>query len=371
MRVVHATKFYYPKVGGIEWVARELAMGCRDRGDRVSVVSAVERGRGERTHYDGIPTVKASSLGVLMSVPLAPTYPVHLRRSKGNADLLHFHLPDPLSVTSEVATGRTDAAVVATFHNDIARGTHRKVLAAYRPVLERFLDRTDEIFVTSPTLRDNSPFLEPYREKCTVIPLGIDLDEFGTYRGEEYELPGDPDRPTVLFVGRLIYYKGLEYAIEAMGDVDADLLVAGTGELRDDLRAVARENGVESRVHFLGYVPEEKKHYCYDSADVFVLPSVATSEGFGIVQLEAMSYGTPVVNTNVETGVPWVSQDRETGLTVPPEDPDALARALDELLENDDLRERLGRAARRRVEERFTKDRMIREYLRRYDALVE
>lgn len=368
--VLHASKFSYPKVGGIEHVIHELAKSCVNRGDTVRVVSATDRGRGHRATYDGVRTVKSSSLGVLLSVPIAPTYPLHLRRAETDADLVHFHLPDPLSVTAQMAIGRSEATTMATFHNDIARGTHRKALAAYRPVLDRFLARLDEIVVTSPRLRDLSPFLKPYRQKCTVISLGIDVDEYGTYEGPTYDLPGESDRPTVLSVGRLIYYKGLEYAIDAMTRVDADLLVAGTGPLGETLREHARQKGLNDCVHFLGYIKEKKLHYCYDAADLFVLPSIATSEGFGIVQLEAMAYGTPVINTNINTGVPWVSQDGKTGLTVPPRDAEALSDAIATLLADNNRRERLGRAARTRANERFTHERMIEEYLQRYDALV-
>ena len=371
MDLLHATKFYHPHVGGIERVAHELSKGCVKRSDRVRAVSAVERGIGERAEYDGVSTVTASSLGVVMSVPLAPTYPIHLRRAKRSADLIHFHLPDPLSVSSELLTGTSDCATMATIHGEISKDSYRKILPLYRPVLDRFMDRIDEIVISSPRHRERSELLGSHREKCTVIPLGIDLDEYGTYDGPEYELPGDADRPTILFVGRLVYFKGLEYLIDAMQTVGADLLIAGTGDLGNELTERARRKGVSDRVHFLGFVPDQKLHYCYDVADVFVLPSCTNAETFGIVQIEAMSYGTPVVNTRLDTSVPWVSKDGETGATVPPRDADAISQAVRDLLNDDERRHRYGNQARRRVERYFTKERMISKYLTRYDVLVD
>jgi rhamnosyl/mannosyltransferase len=300
---------------------------------------------------------KASSLGVALSVPLAPTFPAHVRSASRGADVIHFHLPDPLSVISHVLTGPKDAKTVATYHNDIVR--QARLLKLYRPVLDQFLDDVDRILVTSPRLRDRSPFLAPYTDKCTVVPLSIDLEEYGDYEGPEHDLPVGGGRPVILFVGRLIYYKGLEHLIDAMVEVDADLLIAGKGDRRESLERRARERGVEDRVSFLGYVDDELLHYCYDRADVFVLPSVAPSEGFGIVQLEAMAYGTPVINTDIPSGVPWVSRDGETGLTVPPEDPETLAEALNMLLADPELRERYGRNARQRVEGSFSRNRMV------------
>jgi rhamnosyl/mannosyltransferase len=357
MNVLHATKFYYPKVGGIEWVVQQLAEGVVEAGGTARVLATVDGGRGERTTVNGVRVTKTGSLGVALSVPLAPTFPLHLRRASRHADIVHFHLPDPLSVTSQVSLGRRAPTMIATYHNDIVR--QASLLKAYRPVLDRFLRRLDRILVTSPRLRDNSPFLEPYTEKCTVVPLSLDLDAYGDYDGPDFDVPVDGDRPVLLFVGRLIYYKGLEYLLDAMTDVDADLLIAGKGPLREDLEVRARENGVGDKVTFLGYVGDEKLHCCFDRADLFVFPSIASSEGFGIVQLEAMAYGTPVVNTNLPTGVPWVSQDGETGVTVPPKDAAALAAGINDLLADPERREAYGENARARVHDEFSRNRMV------------
>jgi rhamnosyl/mannosyltransferase len=368
MNILHVSKFYYPKVGGIEQVIKQLAEGAVARGETARVLSATDRGRGSRTELNSVSVAKASSLGVALSVPLAPTFPVHLRHASVSADLVHFHLPDPLSVTSWTLARRSDIPVVATYHNDIVR--QEQVLRFYRPVLDRFLDDVDRILVTSPRLRDESPFLAPYTDKCRVVPLSIDLDEYGDYEGPPFDLPVTGDRPVLLFVGRLIYYKGLKYAIDAMTDVDADLLIVGTGPLRESLEVRARERGVADRVTFLGYVKEDRLHYCYDRADVFVFPSVAASEGFGIVQLEAMAYRTPVVNTDLPTGVPWVSRDGETGVTVPPRDAAAIAGAINELLADPDLRAQYGAAARTRVAEQFADDRLVDGTHEVYDELL-
>jgi rhamnosyl/mannosyltransferase len=368
MDVLHATKFYYPKVGGIEWVVQQLAEGVADAGETARVLATVEKGNGNRTVINNVQVTKASSIGVALSVPVAPTYPLHLRRASRDADIVHFHLPDPLSVTSQVSVGRNTPIKIATYHNDIARQAN--LLKAYRPVLNQFLRNLDQILVTSPRLRDNSPFLEPYKQKCTVIPLSIDLDEYEEYDGPDFSVPVSGERPVLLFVGRLIYYKGLKYLIDAMIDVDADLLIAGKGPLREDLEARVNEVGVTDKVSFLGYVDDEKLHYCFDCADLFVLPSIASSEGFGIVQLQAMAYGTPVVNTNLPTGVPWVSIDGETGRTVSPKDSAALADGINDLLTDPNRREMYGENARARVREEFSRNQMIERTREVYDQLL-
>ncbi|MFL5537386.1 MAG: glycosyltransferase, partial [Longimicrobiaceae bacterium] len=172
----------------------------------------------------------------------------------------------------------------------------------------------------------------------------------------------------VLAAGRLVYYKGFEYLVRAMRRVDAHLLIAGDGPLLGDLRRAAAEAGVEAKVTLLGRVPDLRP--LYHAADVFALPSVARSEAFGIVQMEAMACGVPVVNTALDTGVPFVSPHGVTGLTVPPADAEALADALSRILDDAALRERLGRAGRERVAGELSAGRMARRTLALYRAVA-
>lgn len=349
--VLQVSRFYYPKVGGVEQVVRTLSEGIHGDDWRVRVLAATTGGLGTFETINRVRVTRASCLGTVLAVPLAPTYPYHLGRQSRRADIVHHHLPNPLGVGSQLVVGDADAALVATYHSDIVRQS--SWLSVYEPLLHRFLERTDRIIATSPRLIEHSEHLQPYEDKCGVVPPSIDVDRYGQYDGPKYDLPGEGDRPTLLFVGRLNYYKGVEYLLDAMQQVDARLLVVGDGNRRESLERRARDREVEDKVHFLGQVPDEKLHYCYDVADVFVLPSVERSEAFGIVQLEAMAYRTPVVNTDLPSGVPWVSQDGETGFTVPPRDTDALAEAITTLLSDEKLRSEYGENGRARVKELF------------------
>lgn len=361
MNVLQVSKYYYPEVGGIEQVVRTLAAGLDGPRCEMEVLATTPQGLGSTGTVDGVPVRTAASLGELLSVPLAPLFPIELAAAGHDADIIHFHLPNPVAVVSQLLLGPRDPTVVVTYHSDIVK--QATALEFYRPLLHRFLDRADHIVTTSPGLLERSEHLAPHAEKCSIVPLSIDLDEFGrsidTDDTTDSALPTDPDRPTLLFVGRLNYYKGVEYLIDAMRSVDAQLLVVGDGERRTSLERQAREHGLADDITFLGKVPDDTLKRCYAAADVFVLPSVAPSEAFGVVQLEAMAYGTPVVNTDLPTGVPWVSTDGETGLTVPPKDADALADAITRLLSDPDLRERYGENARTRVEQRFSRDVML------------
>lgn len=362
MNVLQVNKFYYPEVGGIEHVVQNIAEGLPNP-YQTHVLAARPKGLGGSERHNSVDVKKASSLGVTMSVPLAPTFPLQLRSEARNADIVHHHLPNPLSTVSQLTVGTGDSTVIATYHSDIVRqATAHKV---YRPVLERFLDRVDRILVTSERILDYSAILEPYKDKCSIVPLSVDLDAIDAENPPEFNI--DTTGPVVLFVGRLNYYKGVEYLVDAMDDIEATLLVAGDGERRSALKQRAREREVDDQIQFLGYVSDTKLASAYRAADLFVLPSVEPSEAFGIVQLEAMARELPVVNTSLPTGVPWVSQDGETGLTVPPRDATALAEAINTLLEDDERRRRYGEQARKRVERLFTRKTMLKKIQVIYD----
>jgi rhamnosyl/mannosyltransferase len=401
MNVLQVSKYYYPEVGGLEQVVRAFAAGLNGPEYTMRVLAATPRGRGRTETIDGVRVRKAACLGELSSTPIAPLFPVELAAAGRTADVLHFHLPNPAAVVSQLSLGPTDPKVVVTYHSDIVK--QAAALRLYRPLLHQFLERADRIVTTSPRLLDRSPHLAPHAEKCTVVPLSIDLEEYrdpldddagnaadgrsaatdspagvdsptgteppsDTDRPPGFDLPIDPDRSTVLFVGRLSYYKGVEYLLDAMGGVDATLLVVGDGEQRAALERRTRER---EGVAFLGRVSDATLKRCYAAADVFVLPSVAPSEAFGIVQLEAMAHGTPIVNTALPTGVPWVSKDGKTGLTVPPKDADALADAIERLLANPDLRRQYGENARERVHRRFSRETMLDAMAAVYEDVTE
>ncbi len=159
--------------------------------------------------------------------------------------------------------------------------------------------------------------------------------------------------PTVLFVGRLVPYKGVEFLIRALEDVKARLWIVGTGPLENSLKNLVREKGMADRVVFLGHVSDEDLVAYYHACDVFALPSITNQEMFGLVQLEAMACRKPVISTTVPTGVPWVNQHGKTGYTVTPGNSAELAHAIQRLLSSREFREEMGAAGRARVEQPF------------------
>ncbi len=227
----------------------------------------------------------------------------------------------------------------------------------------------DAIIATSPGYAASSPVLRRHADRVVVIPFGVDAAALREVdRAEVERLRARFGPRMVLAAGRLVYYKGFRYLVRAMERVDARLVLVGDGPLRGALEREAAERGVAERVHFAGSVPDLRPYL--HAADVFALPSIARSEAFGIVQMEALACGVPVVNTALDTGVPFVSPHGVTGLTVPPEDADALADAISRILDDASLRARFSAAARDRAESELSLARMVDRTVELYHSLL-
>lgn len=341
---------FYSDHGGVEKSVSDLVLGLKSEHD-VRVLCTHNSTKTSREERDGIMVTAVGAPFGIQGRPMAATFPLELGRQK--CDVAHYHLPFPLAMASHLLSAPKARLTVATWHHDLVR--HAKFNKMIQPLLESFLDRMDIIIVTAPALIENTPVLYKRRHKCRVIPLGIEEQRFSPERNiaassTNIENPASD----VLFVGRLVYYKGCDILLRAISKVNASLSLVGEGPLLAELQSLASELGISNRVRFLGRVSDEQLAVMYKTSSIFVLPSTLPTECFGLVQVEAMLNGKPVINTNLPTGVPWVSLHNETGITVPPADVDALASAIKLLLEDAPLRERLGAQAAERAQNMFT-----------------
>jgi len=352
-RILHVNKLYSPYIGGVETILENLAEHTVDKCD-LEVLVCQARGRMRREIINGVSVTRTGSLGIWLSMPVSLSYPFIFRKTAPRFDLIHLHHPFPLGELSALAFN-PGLKMVFTWYSAIVR---QKFLArVYRPFLDRLLDRVEAIILIYPEAHRQTELLQRRSHKCHVIPPGIEIRNYDLNEGKRREVGNFRSRygeNLVLFVGRLVYYKGLEHLIAAMPSVRGRLLIAGDGPLRDSLQRQAAELGVADRVDFLGRLSDHELKAAFHACDVFVLPSTHPSEAFGMVQLEAMACRKPVVNTRLETGVPFVSLDQVTGLTVEPANPRALSEALNILLADAELRRRYGENGRQRVLQEFT-----------------
>ena len=359
MKVVHAAKFYPPYVGGMETFLQYLCDGTAGEWD-VRVVAANTSRATVHERVGQVRVTRAGALGVVASVSLCPTLPLHLWRER--ADCVVVHEPNPVAGTALLL--RTPARrLIVWHHSDLVRPSWAP--QTYGRVQRALYRRADCVVVTNPVAAAQSPLVR-CASRVAVIPLGVDLQRYRALtpaqlaRAERIrrETPG----PLVLFVGRLVYYKGLDVLIRAMKDCPGTLLIAGEGPLEGELRRFASTLDLDRRVRFVGGVPDEDLPAFYRASDVFVLPSVAPTEAFGLVQVEAMASGVPVVSTNLPTGVPWVNQHEVTGLIVPPRDAGSLAAAVRRLLDDRPLARSMGERGLKRAEAVFSRERTIEDF---------
>jgi len=369
IRILQIGKFYHPSAGGIETVLRGMSRRIADHDDvSVKVLVFNNTARTVTELVDGIAVTRLASLGSLASQTICPKMPYWLSRER--PDLINLHLPNPLAGLS-CLLARPSCPLVVTYHADIVRQSY--LMRPYLMLLNRVLRRAERIVVATPNHIKYSRILPKYRGKCTVIPFGIDLSEFSLT--PEVERIRDRIRRanlarTLLFVGRLVYYKGLEYLLRAMKAVDGRLFVIGSGPLERGLKALTESLGLGGRIVFLGRISEVEKVAHLHACDLLVLPSVEPSEAFGMTQLEAMACSKPVVSTDLRSGVPYVNRHGVTGLVVKPKDSGALAEAINTLLNDSALRSRLGTAGRNLVERQYTEELMGRRYYELYLELL-
>lgn len=363
MRIVQIGKYHPPAKGGMETVLGLIGAGLSQRGHDVWTIAASEGGA---PVSDEERTVRCRSLGTIASQPFTPSLPFALRRVFRSArpDIVTLHWPNPLAALALVLTRRAlprGARLTVWYHADITR--QRLGAALLRPLLDDLLDRADGIAVSSSTLRDGSSRLAGRADKVAIIPFGIDA--------AGWRLSTRPGEGPLLFVGRLVYYKGLELLLDALETLpDAGLEIVGDGPLRGALAARAEAPGLRDRVRFHGELDDADLRAVMSRCGALVLPSLMRSETFGLVQIEAMAAGLPVISTQLPTGVAEVNLHGRTGLLVPPGDRAALAEAMATVLRDPVQARRWGAAGRERVETHFGHLRMIEALAGWYGTLL-
>ena len=355
MRILQTPVRFYPFTGGVENYVYYSTKEMVKLGHHVTVICANEPHLKKEDIIEGIKVKRLSYFGKIANTNITLGLPFALLNE--NFEIIHTHIPTPWSADwSKIISKHKKKPLIITYHNDIiGEGITSHIANFYNSTaLKSLLNNADKIIITQHNYLYSSPYLEKYEDKIAVIPNGVDIEKFKPLEVKK-------ERNMIFFLSLLDEfhkYKGLDYLLKALKIVkdeisDVKLVIGGKGALMDYYMEMADNMGLKDNVEFHGFIPDEKivEYYCRSS--VFVLPSIsAKQEGFGIVALEALACGTPVISTEI-VGVAADVKNSGSGIIVPPQDIDNLVKAIIKIL-NDEKSHTMGLKGRELVKNKYT-----------------
>ena len=368
MRVLHFYKTYYPdSLGGVEQVIRQLCVGTTRLGVRNDVLTLTRDTSNLEFEFEGHQVHRVPLDFEIASTGFSFRAIRKLARLARECDVVHYHFPWPfMDLAHFLARIRKPSLV--TYHSDIVRQKH--LLRVYQPLKHRFLQSVDTIVATSPNYLASSAVLDRYRDKTRTITYGLDkatypepdaalLDKWRAQVGDKF----------FLFVGVLRYYKGQHILLVAVANSAYPVVIVGAGPIEQELKAHAERLGL-THVLFVGALDDADKVALLTLCYAVAFPSHLRSEAFGISLLEGAMFGKPMISSEIGTGTTYINIHEDTGLVVPPSDPQAFGEAMRTLWDKPEMAAAMGKRAAARYWELFTAEQMAASYKALYEELV-
>lgn len=369
MKILQLGKFYPTDImGGIQMAIYNITEELNKRNIKCDILCSNVGNEYKEDIINNYKVFKAASYGIISSTSISPQMISKLKKIISEYDIIHIHHPDPMANLALFMANPKKQKIVVHWHSDIIK--QRRELAFYRPLLTWMLKKGDIIIGTSQKYIEESEQLKSFLGKCMVIPLGIKRSDIIVDNEKSKEIKINTAGKKIIFsLGRFIYYKGFEYLIESAKYLPDNyvILLGGDGELKEKYEQIIRENGLSEKVFLVGKIDQKDLGSYYEACDLFCLPSIAKSEAFGLVMVEAMSFGKPIVTTKIKgSGTDWVNHNGITGLNVEPKNPEQLANAFKTILENQEIYSKFSKNAFQRYLNEFTieteVDRLIKVY---------
>ncbi len=389
MKITQLFKIYWPdNGGGIAKVMESIAQGFLDCEQELIVCQSLRHKPCTQDTYQGIPVRRCRQLFDLLSTPISLQFLYDVKKRTKNSDIVIYHFPYPMADLA-VLFGLCSGRLIVWWHCGFDK--YKMLAPFYRPLVAHTLKKAERILVSSKGNIKNSKTLRRFCKKCTVIPFCVSdecllrgrayaqsrfYEEDSSYEENRTIQEEKKSRIRILFIGRLVWYKGCDILLKAFALLQkkhptaCSLTIVGSGPLEQELKALAASLKLK-HVMFTGMVTEEEKMSHIEACDFLVLPSISKAEAFAVVQLEAMAFGKPVINTALNSGVPYVSIDGITGKTIKPGSVKELAAAMQELAKNEQLRKDYGQHALQLIQKEYTHDLMVKRHRKVFAKLLQ
>ncbi|MDR3326770.1 MAG: glycosyltransferase [Prevotellaceae bacterium] len=361
-KILHISKYYYPYYGGIEDVAQTIVDELKPFHTQ-RVICFNSRRCNEKTQVNGVLVTRVLSVGTFASQPLSINYRRKLKQviDEFKPDYIHLHLPNPLVSFFLLRTDLHNAKLVIHWHSDIL--DHNLTYFVYKNTERKILAKSDKIITTSETYCLSSKQLKPFAYKTMILPNTVNGSKFLLQNEDNQQITDIKkkygNKKILFFIGRHVPYKGIDLLIDAEKYIDTDcvIVIAGSGILTSALRAKAKNS---NKIAFIGRISDEVLKLHLYASDIFVFPSYTRSEAFGVALAEALYCGLPAVSFNIEgSGTTWVNKDNYSGYVVDNMNVKAFALAVNKLLKDDDLRQKMGKNAKLWIRDNFLQDRIV------------
>jgi glycosyltransferase involved in cell wall biosynthesis len=340
----------YP-IGGSVSATYSLACEMAKKGHEISVFTSSWNYRDSVEKKDNLIIYRYGTLHNFFSSNFSPG--LFYKTFKHKLDIVHtsFDIP-PSPIAGYLYSKKMNVPLILTYHADMlpyGNQIRKSAIDLFNKLfVERILTKSDVIISPSKSYVESSKFLKKYPEKIVVIPNGIDLSKYQTPLSKiesRQKLGLSPDKNIILFCGFLSQHKGPDIALKAFYEVitkekNSELIFLGDGIMKNELIVMSKKFNIEKSVKFVGFIEDiDTKLHFFNSADIFILPSL--TESFGLVNLEAMAYGLPIIASKVG-GIPDIVKHNENGLLVKPNSVVDLREAIFDLFNSDEKRRRMG-----------------------------
>lgn len=356
-KVLHISKYYYPFSGGTEQIARDTVLALKE--DYEQKVIAFNDGREDKTDYvDDIEIIRCGCFIKISAQSLSISYKKNLHRlmQEFKPDIVVFHYPNPFVASLLLQELKNkNVELVLYWHLDIVRQKYLKLLFVHQN--KRLLARAEKVIATSPNYIGGSKWLNSVKDKCVVVPNCINVERMeitSDIKKRAIEIREENmDKVICVAVGRHTEYKGFSYLIQASKLLDDKfhIYIAGEGKLTEKLLNEAKE---DCKITFTGRIEDAELKALILASNIFCFPSITKNEAFGLALAEAMYYEKPAITFTIPgSGVNYVSLNGITGIEVENRNVHKYADAMKELGKNKALCDKYGKAAKKRVNDKF------------------